>query len=637
MKTKYFILGLCFALSSQFLLAQTTTGLNYQAVLRNSAFVAIGNQSGTAVVSILNGGTELYREIHTINTDQLGLFNLIIGKGTALSGNFSSMDWGSSGRSVKVVVSVGGQSYDFAATELQAVPYAKVAERSLQPGPTGAKGDKGDKGDAGAVGAQGPTGATGATGPTGAKGDKGDKGDPGDSKWTQNGTNIYNNNLGSVWIGTSFGSSLYKLSVNGESAFTANVTGVSPVLRADNTSTDGGTGIFGASPTGMGGAFYGGLRGLYAEVTTSEGIAAIQANGRSGTGLWGQTQAGQGVFGQAYTTGTAGYFLANTGVGGFFSSTGGAALITDQGNVGIGTSSPVQKLSVNGSMGVKGPITVTAASSNDASTIAQNGKDLNITNPQLGNIILRSENGPSFISIGNNRQTGINTLNPAGTFHITQNCCSQTSLLLTGSTIGETYNDGARITIENNNNESIMKIVNSEFGVMQLINGANGGVQLFGASFIPMVDNSTDLGRSNARWRAVWASSGTIQTSDARLKKNIQNIRYGLDAVLKMRPVSYQWKVDSLSQAINLGFIAQEMAQLVPEAVIVEGDTYGMKYADLIPVLTKAIQEQQTEIEALKKENEVLRSKTSQVLNQYEIFGQKIAKLEALVLMGKSN
>ncbi len=185
MKAKYFMLGLCLALTPLFLSAQTTAGLNYQAVLRTSAYAAIGNQSGTAVVSILNGSTELYREIHIINTDQLGLFNLVIGKGNALSGNFSTLDWGSSGRSVKVVVSVGGNTYDFAPTELQAVPYAKVAERSLQPGPAGAKGDKGDKGekgdkgDTGAAGAQGPTGSTGAAGAPGAKGDKGDKGDTG--------------------------------------------------------------------------------------------------------------------------------------------------------------------------------------------------------------------------------------------------------------------------------------------------------------------------------------------------------------------------------------------------------------------------------------------------------------------------
>ncbi len=204
MKTKFSWLGLCFFLVPFFLCAQNT-GLNYQAVLRKSNHEAIGNQSGTALVSILYNGTELYREIHIVNTDRLGLFNLVIGKGNSVRGNFATLDWGSEGRMVKVTVSVGGDTYDFAPTELQAVPYAKVAERSLQPGPAGPKGDKGDtgatgaqgpkgdkgdKGDVGAIGAQGPKGDKGDTGPQGDKGDKGDvgaigaqglKGDKGDT------------------------------------------------------------------------------------------------------------------------------------------------------------------------------------------------------------------------------------------------------------------------------------------------------------------------------------------------------------------------------------------------------------------------------------------------------------------------
>ncbi|MBC7774933.1 MAG: hypothetical protein H7246_05790 [Phycisphaerae bacterium] len=131
MKAIYFMLTLLSAFTPFCLSAQTSSGLNYQAVLRNNSYQAIENQSGTATVSILNGGAELYREIHTISTDQLGLFNVVIGKGAALNGTFSTLDWGSSGRSVKITVAVGGNTYDFAATELQAVPYAKVAERSI--------------------------------------------------------------------------------------------------------------------------------------------------------------------------------------------------------------------------------------------------------------------------------------------------------------------------------------------------------------------------------------------------------------------------------------------------------------------------------------------------------------------------
>jgi hypothetical protein len=116
-----------------FTLSAQTTGLNYQAVIRNAALQPIASQSGVATISILDpASVEIYREIQTINTDALGLFNLVVGKGTALNGNFATLDWGSGGRSLKVNVSIGGNNYDFSPSELQAVPYAKIAEKTLQ-------------------------------------------------------------------------------------------------------------------------------------------------------------------------------------------------------------------------------------------------------------------------------------------------------------------------------------------------------------------------------------------------------------------------------------------------------------------------------------------------------------------------
>ncbi|MCA0235185.1 MAG: tail fiber domain-containing protein [Bacteroidetes bacterium] len=128
---KYLYTTLLALLCSAALLAQTT-GINYQAVLRDNSFQAIANQSGTATISILNtDNTELYREIHTVQTNPLGLFNVVVGAGTPLSGNFATLDWGSGGRSVQVTVAIGANNYVFPATALQAVPYAKVAERTL--------------------------------------------------------------------------------------------------------------------------------------------------------------------------------------------------------------------------------------------------------------------------------------------------------------------------------------------------------------------------------------------------------------------------------------------------------------------------------------------------------------------------
>jgi Chaperone of endosialidase len=98
-------------------------------------------------------------------------------------------------------------------------------------------------------------------------------------------------------------------------------------------------------------------------------------------------------------------------------------------------------------------------------------------------------------------------------------------------------------------------------------------------------------------------------TSDFRKKKNVNTLSYGIAEVMKMRPTSYQYK-DNTTNDTNLGFIAQEMVKIVPEVVAVpknDKDFYAIRYEELIPVLTKAIQEQQAQIEAIKAENNELK------------------------------
>ncbi len=91
-----------------------------------------------------------------------------------------------------------------------------------------------------------------------------------------------------------------------------------------------------------------------------------------------------------------------------------------------------------------------------------------------------------------------------------------------------------------------------------------------------------------------WTSS-----SDQRLKDDVQEISYGLDTVKALEPVSYV-RNDRDVEGRELGFIAQGVEGVVDEIVNVD-DTgyYGLNYQGLIPILTKAIQEQQATIEAL--------------------------------------
>jgi hypothetical protein len=95
-------------------------------------------------------------------------------------------------------------------------------------------------------------------------------------------------------------------------------------------------------------------------------------------------------------------------------------------------------------------------------------------------------------------------------------------------------------------------------------------------------------------------------TSDRRLKENISPIQDGMQRLMQLDPVQYQWKADLNEEDAHqarkqLGLIAQDVEKVLPELVITNDD--GLKsvnYIGLIPVLIKSIQD-------LKKETEELR------------------------------
>ena len=146
---------------------------------------------------------------------------------------------------------------------------------------------------------------------------------------------------------------------------------------------------------------------------------------------------------------------------------------------------------------------------------------------------------------------------------------------------------------------------------------ANGRIQSRG-NVIPYFNNFYDLGNATYRWDDVYATNGIINTSDRRDKENIRDLNYGLETILKLKPVTFQWK-DSFQKQTKIGFIAQDLLELLPEVVkthdfkinttgnkdgsikeekaLFELERLGVYYSDIIPVLTKAIQEQQKIIE----------------------------------------
>jgi hypothetical protein len=118
-------------------------------------------------------------------------------------------------------------------------------------------------------------------------------------------------------------------------------------------------------------------------------------------------------------------------------------------------------------------------------------------------------------------------------------------------------------------------------------------------------------------------TTGSISTntyslpSDLNFKKNISNLELGLNLVTKLRAVSYNHKIDDDDASLSTGFIAQELEQSLTELGVKENEyyilqhksnkdkkqsQYWLDYTKMIPVLVKAIQEQQAQIESLKNQ-----------------------------------
>jgi hypothetical protein len=96
-------------------------------------------------------------------------------------------------------------------------------------------------------------------------------------------------------------------------------------------------------------------------------------------------------------------------------------------------------------------------------------------------------------------------------------------------------------------------------------------------------------------------STGVLTTasSDEKYKYNILPINYGLNTILQLNPVNFQW---IKGEENDLGFIAQDVAEIIPEAVDTNWNSdLLMRYESIIPILTKAIQEQNALIKALEQ------------------------------------
>jgi len=186
------------------------------------------------------------------------------------------------------------------------------------------------------------------------------------------------------------------------------------------------------------------------------------------------------------------------------------------------------------------------------------------------------------------------------------------------------YEDNGYGYIENYNN-SVGLYYWLGAGGCDMIVDAGGG-----SSIRPYQDVEFDLGESSYRFADVYASNGTIQTSDKRMKDNIKESSLGLDFINKLNPVQYKWKdyesvkpaspdgqreektIKHTYERTHYGLIAQEVEKVLTDSGLTtkdfapiiydeDADRYGMRYTEMIGILIKGMQELSAKIEALEK------------------------------------
>ena len=167
-------------------------GISYQAVARNNSGKALSNTNlkiRFTIRDLTASGSIIFQETHNSTTNLYGLFTLVIGNGLLVStDSFSAINWGNGNKFLEVEIdTLGGTNYiSMGITQMMSVPYALYAKTAGggSIGTTGATGVTGSAGANGNTGAIGETGATGSIGISGANGDTGITGSTGYTGYT---------------------------------------------------------------------------------------------------------------------------------------------------------------------------------------------------------------------------------------------------------------------------------------------------------------------------------------------------------------------------------------------------------------------------------------------------------------------
>ncbi|MEY2654208.1 MAG: hypothetical protein RLZZ524_1236, partial [Pseudomonadota bacterium] len=139
---------------------------------------------------------------------------------------------------------------------------------------------------------------------------------------------------------------------------------------------------------------------------------------------------------------------------------------------------------------------------------------------------------------------------------------------------------------------------NRSANTLETLIGSTSYITESASGIYPSTDNTLGCGVASNRWSVVYAVNGTIQTSDKRRKDDLGPLGEVGSIIDALRPVAFAWKA---SGEHDVGFYAQDVAPLIPEAVMVGDDEidWGLKPDRLIPFLVREIQSLRRRLAAL--------------------------------------
>ena len=601
------------------ILAQAPQSFSYQAIVRDGSGVVQANTSAAVELSLLQGainGPVIYSEEHAATTNDFGLVNLAFGQGTPVNGAWAAVDWSAGPWFARTRVN----GVTISTTQLFSVPYALHAETSNTPGPagpagpngpqgpqgpTGPVGPAGPQGTTGAQGPPGPTGATGTTGPQGATGPQGPAGADGAlNAWGLEGN--AGTDTAVHFIGTTDDMPL-RFKVNG--IHSGQVSEWSTALGShaletglDDVSTAFGMSALSSSAAQTFCAAFGGAalaQNTTGEFNTALGHRALAVN------QVGQDNTACGANALEHNTGSGN---TATGARALWSASKGA------GNVAMG----FETLYYNDSGSYNVALGYRALRGN-FNTQGNNSS----TNVAVGAFALEGAYSGEF-----NTGVGHRALNA------TASANSNTAL---GHSALEVATGGGNTGIGRDAG-NFWTMTNSTFLGNAAFPTASGYTNTMGLGYNarPTASNVVHVGNTSVQTIKGQVSFGTY--SDARFKRNITEDVRGLEFILKLRPVTYNVAAHQLAAHLkedmrrdsngNIAYTtsaedqqgrdAQEdirytgfLAQEVEEAARSVGfdfsgvdkpknadDLYSLRYAEFVVPLVKAVQEQQTVIEA---------------------------------------